>query len=71
MTGDDCVPAGFESFSGTLPVGSAIAAINWTVGLPRSPASGRRAGFLKIVDRDTFQAGDQSMPDLTFTRLRE
>jgi len=51
ITGDDCVPAGYETFSGRLPTGATIAAIVWTTGLPRAPATGSAPGFLRIVDR--------------------
>ncbi len=68
ITGDDCVPAGYETFSGRLPQGATIAAIRWTTGSPRSPASSSTAGFLKIIDADTFLGGAPQMPDLTFRR---
>lgn len=59
ITGDDCVPAGFETFSGRLPAGAPTAAITWTAGTPRAPASATRPGYLKILGRDEFRAGDE------------
>ena len=67
VIGDECVPAGFESFTGRLPARASVGAISWTTGLPLSPASGRAAGFLKVVDENSFVAGSES-GDLVFRR---
>jgi len=69
ITGDDCVPAGFGTFTGRLPAGSSVGAIMWTTGTPRAPASAQAAGFLMVVDQDTFRAGSEHMSDMTFTRV--
>ena len=45
LTGDDCVPAGFETFSGRLPAKSHVGAITWTTGWPNCPASGTVPGL--------------------------
>ena len=70
ITGDDCVPAGFETFHGRLPTGAHVAAIQWTVGTPRAPASGGRPGYLKILGNDESRAGDEGGMELTFRRER-
>lgn len=67
IVGDDCVPAGFESFSGRLPQSSPTGAIVWTVGTPRAPASAQRPGHLKVLSPDKFRAGDE-FGDLVFHR---
>jgi len=71
ITGDDCVPAGFETFRGRLPTGSLIGAITWTGGLPREPASSTFPGFLKVIDNDHFQAGSSHWNDMFFVRIRD
>jgi hypothetical protein len=68
ITGDDCVPAGFETFRGRLPSGSQVAAITWTAGQPKEPASATLPGFLKIIDRDHFRAGNSHWNDMIFVR---
>ena len=69
VTGDPCVPAGFETFSGRLPAGSSVAAITWTGGTSRAPASATFPGFLEIVDQDTFRAGSEFWNDQIFVRM--
>lgn len=69
LTGDDCVPAGFETFSGRLPRLGLVGAITWTCGLPHAPASDQRAGYLKLVSRNEFHAGSES-DALVFYRER-
>jgi len=68
IIGDDCVPAGFETFRGRLPTGASVGAITWTVGQPRAPASGQVPGFLRVLDENRFVAGDESGGDLVFRR---
>lgn len=68
VTGDPCVPAGFETFSGRLPEGTSVAAITWTGGLPRAPASGTFPGFLEGIDANMFRAGSVASGDQTFVR---
>lgn len=68
ITGDDCVPAGFETFSGRFPVGGQIAAITWTCGTPRAPASTSVPGYLKITSKNEFRAGAEQIPEMTFVR---
>ena len=67
VTGDDCVPAGFETFSGRLPAEAHVGAITWTTGLPNAPASSVVAGYLKIVSNDEFRAGYATI-ELAFVR---
>jgi hypothetical protein len=69
ITGDDCVPAGLEAFRGRLPRGSQMAAVTWTAGLPKEPASTTFPGFLKIVDHHHFRAGNSRWNDMTFARV--
>jgi hypothetical protein len=69
LTGDPCVPAGFETFSGRLPEGSSVAAINWTGGTPRAPASAQFPGFLEVLDHDTLRAGSEAWNDQIFVRV--
>ena len=68
ITGDDCVPAGFESFRARLPRGSQVGAVTWTGGLPREPASVTFPGFFKIIDLDHFMAGSPHW-EMLFTRI--
>lgn len=67
VTGDDCVPAGFETFSGRLPHGGVLGAITWTVGQAHAPASETRSGFLKVISHDEFHAGSE-FDELIFRR---
>ena len=67
IVGDDCVPAGFESFSGRLPHSSPTGAIVWTCGTPRAPASEQRPGYLRVLSHDMFRAGD-AFGDFVFHR---
>lgn len=69
VDGDDCVPAGFETFAGTLPAGASTGAITWQVGTPRAPASGTASGFLRVLSQTQFVAGSESMTDMLFRRL--
>jgi hypothetical protein len=54
ITGDNCVPAGNNTFSGTLD-GNKIQA-TWTTGTPNKPACCQTKGHLLVVDNNTLKS---------------
>lgn len=69
VTGDDCVPAGNATFSGTVDLGVSTATVTWVVGHSWAPASGRHPGTLSIVSENTFLATAPGWREMCFRRL--
>ncbi|WP_373511484.1 hypothetical protein [Persicitalea sp.] len=70
-TGDQCVPAGKVTFTGTYDEAKKIYNLKWTTGTPNSPASSTStAGTLTVIDNNHLETTFSSNPSVTFTRKK-
>jgi hypothetical protein len=70
ITGDDCVPAGSQTFSGKIPnqvLKGTTFNITFTTGLPSNPASSTSPGQITVVNSDNFIA-ESGGEKIIFTR---